>query len=49
MSFDIETKKNIDIVFFLNKINQHNLKQHIMTIHENIKRIECIKQIAKVA
>ena len=32
MSFDIETKKNIDIVFFLNKINQHNLKQHIISM-----------------
>ena len=29
MSFDIETKKNIDIEFFLNEINNHQNKEHI--------------------
>ena len=33
MSFDIETKKNIDIVFFLNEIDNHQNKKYIINYH----------------
>ena len=32
MSFDIETKKNIDIEFFLNEIDNHQNKEHIISM-----------------
>ena len=32
MSFDIETKKNIDIEFFLNQIDNHQNKEHIISM-----------------
>ena len=32
MSFDIETKKNVDIVFFLNQIDNHQNKEDIISM-----------------